>query len=261
MITGKAIRVFVLMLILVFVALDTWITRMRAVDWDTPLRLSLYPIVADGKDSTREYVKGLQLEDFSALETFLQREAKNHGVALTTPLRVRLGQEIAELPPQPPADRGLLGTAWWSLKLRWWSKRKESAQPPLAGQVRIFVLYYDPDTSPRLAHSLGLQKGWVGVVHAFASRNLAANNNVVIAHELLHTLGASDKYNPRTTLPLFPGGYADPKRNPLYPQVAAEIMGGRIPVSGTQAEIPANLDETVVGLLTAREIGWSKQDD
>jgi len=33
-------------------------------------------------------------------------------------------------------------------------------------------------------------------------------------------------------------------------------MGGRIPNSKTSAEIPKSLKQTLIGDLTAREIGW-----
>ena len=81
---------------------------------------------------------------------------------------------------------------------------------------------------------------------------------IVATHELLHTLGASDKYDPATNLPLHPTGYAEPYLEPRYPQQFAEIMGGRIPESSGRARIPSNLAETVIGPDTAREIGWRK---
>ncbi len=71
-----------------------------------------------------------------------------------------------------------------------------------------------------------LQKGLIGIVHTFAQRPMAGSNNIVIAHELLHTLGATDKYDPNTGAPLFPIGFGDPERKPLYPQEDAEIMAG-----------------------------------
>ena len=64
----------------------------------------------------------------------------------------------------------------------------------------------------RVATRSGLQKGLIGVVNAFASDEQAAQNNVVIAHELLHTVGATDKYDPRTNQPSHPDGYAEPDR-------------------------------------------------
>lgn len=257
MTTGKKIRVGILLLILGLVALDTWLTRVRTTDWDSPLRLTLYPIAADGSETAQKYVGELQREHFTELESFLAREARRYGVKAPEPLRVRLGPVLTQLPPTPPADRSVLGTVWWSLKLRWWSRRMESGQTRPYSQARVFVLYYDPATSPHVAHSLGLQKGMIGVVHAFASQRMASSNNMVIAHELLHTLAATDKYQPDTGLPRYPEGYADPGRQPRFPQDQAELMGGRIPLAANRAEIPESLSQVVVGPLTAREIGWA----
>ncbi len=96
------------------------------------------------------------------------------------------------------------------------------------------------------------------MVNAFASRAQQGSNNVVIAHELLHTFGASDKYDAATNMPSFPDGFAEPDANPRYPQRMAEIMAGRIPISPTFAETPRSLDEVVIGAATAREISWRK---
>jgi hypothetical protein len=89
-------------------------------------------------------------------------------------------------------------------------------------------------------------------------RRQAGSNNVVLAHEMLHTLGATDKYDLQTTLPIFPDGYAEPNKNPRYPQESAELMAGRIPVSEKRAEIPDDLTQCTVGAATARELKWLK---
>jgi hypothetical protein len=82
-------------------------------------------------------------------------------------------------------------------------------------------------------------------------------NNVIIAHELLHTLGATDKYHSGTGQPREPDGLADAARTPLYPQAAAEIMAGRIAMSPDDAVIPQSLHYTVIGAATAAEIGMA----
>lgn len=79
---------------------------------------------------------------------------------------------------------------------------------------------------------------------------------MVLAHELLHTLGATDKYALTSNLPLFPDGFAEPDAKPLLPQSKAELMAGRIPLDDRHATIPDSLRNVVVGQLTAREIGW-----
>ena len=256
--TARGIRIALLLAVLAMVGLDAWLTRARTTSWENTLRVSVYPIVADGRDATREYVAALTREDFAPIEGFLQREASRYGVALAEPARVWLRPRLDAPPPLPPRDRGLLGTAGWSLKLRWFAWRRESAQPRPRGQARIFVLYYDPETSPTVAHSLGLKEGLIGIVHAFAVRSQAQANNFVIAHELLHTLGATDKYDPASGLPRHPDGYAEPEREPLHPQEFAEVMGGRIPRAPGRADIPTGLGEVVVGPATAAEIGWGR---
>jgi hypothetical protein len=75
---------------------------------------------------------------------------------------------------------------------------------------------------------------------------------------LLHTVGATDKYDAASNHPVFPDGYAEPDQEPRYPQTAAELMAGRIPISDSEAEIPQDLSETLVGPTTAREIQWLK---
>jgi hypothetical protein len=77
-----------------------------------------------------------------------------------------------------------------------------------------------------------------------------------MAHEMLHTLGATDKYDLANGLPSWPAGYADPERKPLYPQTQAELMGGRIPIDAHHAEVPGSLSDVIVGAATATEIGW-----
>jgi hypothetical protein len=256
-VTWRGVRIALLLVVLGMVALDTWMTRLRTTSWDQTLRVSVVPIVADGQPATRDYVAGLTLDDFTAIEAFAREQAPNYGVTTPEPVKIWLRPALAELPPLPPRERSLLGTVGWSLQLRWWASRREAAQPRPRGQAKIFVLYYDPASTPAVAHSLGLKEGVIGIVHAFASRAQAPTNNVVIAHELLHTLGATDKYDPATGQPRHPGGYAEPGREPLHPQDFAELMGGRIPLGPGKSAIPVSLDQVVVGPATAAEIGWS----
>src|SRR5205807_126971 len=126
-------------------------------------------------------------------------------------------------------------------KLRWFAAHATKVAGRAPPGIRIFVLYHDPSTLDTVPDSHGLQKGLVGVVHAFAQPAMAGSNNIVIAHELMHTLGASDKYAPGSGEPLYPAGFADPERQPLYPQTQAEIMAGRRALSAQEFEMPQGL--------------------
>jgi hypothetical protein len=143
----------------------------------------------------------------------------------------------------------------WSLKLRYWAWRvtRHAREPE---DVRIFVLYHDPALTPTVPHSLGLTKGLIGVVYAFATPLMNGENDVVIAHELLHTVGATDKYSPLSDAPRFPDGYGDPRQTPLYPQATAELMAGRRMLSANRWEQAPSLDDVVIGPATALEIRW-----
>lgn len=253
----KSLRILILLFILLGVSLGTWLSKARTTDWNEPLWVTIYPINGDGSEVSQRYIENLDPKQFDHIQSFMKQQARLYGIPIENPIEMKLRNQVSEKPPTPPQNRNIVAIAWWSLKLRHWANSVEKADPELPGDIRMFVNFYDPQTHPTVQHSLGLQKGLIGVVHAFAGRRQSAQNNVVIAHELLHTLGATDKYSPVDNLPIHPEGYADPDRQPLFPQTSAELMGGRIPLSPTNAEIPASLKNVVIGPLTAAEINWS----
>jgi len=249
----RLIRIAILLTVLAFVGLGAYVDRERTTDWDDTLWVGVFPVNADGQPATDRYIASLSPREFAAIEAFFTREARAFGVQVDRPVHVELYPEVEELPPSLEPGTSLPGRIWWSLKTRYYTSR--FAGDTLA-DIRVFVLYHDPDRTRAVPHSLGLQKGLLGIVHAYAGRRYDATNNVVIAHEVMHTLGATDKYDPTTNLPVFPQGYADPDADPLYPQEQAEIMAGRIAVSAVEAEIPGNLSEVAVGSQTAAEVNW-----
>jgi len=253
--TFKQLRILFLLLILFLVAASTWLTQLRSTSWEKPLVVAIYPINGDGSAQSAAYIENLSLDTFDDIEIFFADEAEQFRLALKQPVEIVLGPVLTEHPPAPPKGRNPLGVMWWSLKIRWWAWQVARDVGPPAN-IQIFVLYNDPDLNPRVAHSLGLKKGLLGVVHAFASQAQTGGNNFVIAHELLHTVGASDKYELRTNLPLYPIGYAEPDKQPLLPQEFAEIMAGRMQLSPSTMRQPRDLDEVMIGEYTAREIRW-----
>ena len=253
----KAIRITILLLILIVVGGVTWMTKYRALKWDRALDVVIFPINADKTDITRAYIASLRRETFQPIADLMKDEGKRYGIATNEPVRVWLAPELDVIPPSPPFSGNVFSIMMWSLKLRYWAWQHDHFDGTKPN-IRLFALYHDPARTPVLAHSLGLEKGMLGVANVFASRRQAGSNNVVLAHEMLHTLGATDKYDLQTTLPIFPDGFAEPQKTPRFPQDAAELMGGRIPISGAHAEIPDDPTQCVIGSATARELRWLK---
>jgi hypothetical protein len=252
----RLLRITALLTLLVVVAGTQWLTQTRIGSWEKPIWLTIYPIVADAGATTARYAEDLEAEAFADIGGFLGREAGRYGRDLQAPLALQMAPVSHALPPSlPPAD-SRLATAVWSLRMRWWAWRRDREDGLPGADVQVFVLYRGTEGTHMLDRSVGTQKGMYGIVNAYASRASAPRNRVVVAHELLHILGATDKYDPSNGQPLVPGGLADPDRRPPYPQEKAEIMGGRIAVSPNHAVMPESLRSCVIGRATAAEIGW-----
>jgi hypothetical protein len=248
---SRSWRILVLLLVLALVAGTTFFERQWVRGWTRPLAVAIYPVAVN--DASADYIGQLKTQDFLEIGAFLASEAprwRRNGIPAA---QIRLMAPIRAIPPLPQA-RNALEAIQWSLRLRWYAFRQTPFWASL-GTVRLFLLYHPLQFDQALPHSYGLQKGMLGVVHVFADDAQRAQNNFVITHELLHTLGATDKYDANGQ-PIYPTGFADPNTQPPYPQYRAEIMGGRVAITPNRAEIPKGLEEAVVGYATAAEIGW-----
>ena len=107
---------------------------------------------------------------------------------------VEYNGRLQEGPPQPPLQQSVLKNIWWSLKFRAWAVLRAWNSDGDQGDVELFVNYYDTKKTQSLGHSVGLQGGLIGIINAFAHKSYRGSNQVVITHELMHTVGASDKY-------------------------------------------------------------------
>jgi hypothetical protein len=251
----RGLRIGVLLAILAAVIFHTALDRRDVKRWRSPLWVGVFPIAGDGQAASGNYVRSLTSADLGGIDEFLRRESKRNG-GPAEPARIQLYP--GPHPPLPPRgdSNGPVANGLWSLRLRWYAWRRMQAIDGPAPRVRIFVVYHDPARTVKVPHSVGLEKGLLGVVHAFADHNLGGENQIVIAHELLHTLGASDKYDARNQ-PVYPEGYAEPAQEPRFPQRRAEVMAGRRALTADTADMPTGLETVVVGAATAREIGWA----
>ncbi|MBS1196360.1 MAG: hypothetical protein H6R18_145 [Proteobacteria bacterium] len=253
----KQFRVFVLVLILLGVSVEALLTRNHLQDWSSTLNVAIFPINGDGSAESRSFINSLKEADFAPIEQYFGEQAAQYGLAQTRPIRIYLGSEIQKHPPEKPAKAGFFSSIYWSLAMRYWVRRN-TPSIHVRPDIRIFALYFDPAKYKRLPDSTGLAKGQIGMAYLFADRGLNGSNLLVTTHEMLHTLGATDKYGLQTNQPIFPVGYAEPYKSPRYPQEFAEIMAGRVPMSETEANIPESVQKTMIGFVTAREIRWIK---
>ena len=251
----KAIRISILLLILTFVVLSTWLSAARSTDWNNTLYVKVYPINADGSELTSRYIDGLEVRTFEGIESFVARETERFSKSVSRPVRMELGEIISEQPPSLDGASNVFDVMLWSLKMRWWVGSVTDDQDAIEPDVSIFVRYHQAEGVFVLENSVGMQKGMFGIVNAYTGRRHQGRNNVIIAHEFFHTLGATDKYEMGSGQPHNPDGLAEPDRSPLFPQRYAEIMGGRIALAENDAVIPQSLKFALVGPITAQEIG------
>ncbi len=250
----KRLRIAVLLYVLLFVAGAQLLTARNATDWDAPLWVDIYAVAGDESAVTRRFIEELRATEFAEAEAFFAREAKRYGVTLDRPFKLEIVGEYADALPHLDAGAGPFDVLLWSLRMRWVATRLRWQAEP-SGDIVVFAVFHEPTHGVALDRSTALDKGLVAVANLFADRDARATNQIVLAHELLHTLRATDKYSLASNAPSYPDGYAAPDARPLLPQSKAELMAGRIPLDEQRAEIPHDLGAVVIGAAT----GWQSR--
>lgn len=252
----KAFRIITLLLIFLSLAFYAKTQKLKSRSWVTPLDVVIYPMNSDQSVVVQNYISQLDQSVFTEIDRFFQNEAAHYQLTLVQPVSTQLGSIIETYPPSAPsANASFIETILWSIKFRYWAYQHTPDNQSNLHRVRVFIHFHEASEHTQLQHSLGLDKGLLSIVHAFASKEQESQNNIVIAHELLHTVGATDKYNVDNQS-VFPDGYANPEQKPLFPQLQAEIMSGRIPLSSTASKMAESLQDCIIGEKTAEEINW-----
>lgn len=245
-------RVAVLLGVLAGVAFFEWRAHREIASWARPVRVAVFPVPSE--PSTAAFAASLSADDLEPISQFLANEAERHGLGFRPLVSFAMGEVLSDPPPATPSAPGVLEAVAFSLALRWWAFTAVRPAAAPEHEIRIALVLHPSRDGAELQHSVGLARGRVGVVHAFADRSLLGLLRVVTAHELLHIAGATDKYGPNG-VPAYPEGYVDPRLGP-GPRPMTEIMAGtRVDAEG-QLRLPRSLEECGVGAATAREIGW-----
>jgi len=252
----RAARIGLLLAVLGAVAFAQWRAQRRFASWTEPVRVAVFAGAAD--PSVERFAKSLSPADFAPIGRFIGQEAMRHGLGFRPSITFRIGPRLRELPPPTPDDAGVWDAVRFSLALRWWAMTAIDTDSVGKHDARIALVLHPPRDGASLQHSVGLARGQVGVVHAFADRDLLGLLRVVTAHELFHLAGATDKYRPDGR-PAFPEGYANPSGGP-GPRPVVEIMAGtRIDEHGA-TQLPESLEDCAVGPATARELQWRRTE-
>ena len=252
----KLMRIVLLLSILFVILLSTWMTEKQMAAWERPITVTVYPVLGDSEPQTARFARSITADSFADVNRFFDRESTAYSFSVTPAFRFQLAKVSANKPPEIPDQFDPAAIALWSLKMRWWAWMMDLKDGLIQSDIQMFVIYHSLNGSNEVGISVGMRKGRYGIVKSYARDSLQDRNLVVFTHEMLHVLGASDKYILSTGEPIFPSGFADPDKRPLFPQEEAEIMGGRIPMSSYASVMPASLEECKIGRTTATEIGF-----
>jgi hypothetical protein len=197
-----------------------------------------------------------------ALAARLAAEKERHRVPGPAPFAFRLAGAApfdGPLPLHPASDGPVARLAhayrlWRALR----SADQASGFSPEPYDVRVYLLLEPtaPNGPAAFAEGSGALGGEVGLVRASADLADPTLALGALAHEVLHCLGATDKYDAGGHA-LAPQGLAEPDLSPLYPQRYAEWMVGEVPTAPGRGRLPRSLGEVRIGPATAREIGWA----
>lgn len=232
-------------------------SRLARNDWDRTLDIAFVLVDVEGVDPAGIEALRARLPE---LEERLATEGHRYRPSMPRPFRLRLlGPVRGAAPPAAPEGDSIVDLAKYALAQRDYVKDIDARAGVDGGyDSRVYLALRKPRHALQtLVEGHSEEGGRIGIVELELDTEAEAAHLplVVAAHEMLHTLGATDKYdsNGRT---LIPQGLAEPERVPLLPQRFAEIMARNRPISPSEEKVPASIAEIAVGAQTAREIRW-----
>ncbi|MDP9034359.1 MAG: hypothetical protein M3O50_06100 [Myxococcota bacterium] len=254
-------RVTVLSAILFGVLLWGWRdvrSRRERNSWKRPLSVAvvlvrLEPLDHDAIDAFHARVHALD----ARLEQ--ERERYRHGAPRPFVLTFVGPVDGMAGPPQTSGE-GWLAALKEGWALSRWAARVDHAANLDVGvyDSRVYVAARPPASRDRaMVEGESEQGGRVGAVEVELDVSMVDLALFVTAHELFHTLGATDKYDAAGRT-LVPAGLVEPSRVPRWPQRFAEVMARNRPLAPGLETPPESLGELAIGEATADEIGWTR---
>jgi hypothetical protein len=250
-----AVLLSILVVVIAYAVTDVRSRRART-EWRRTLEVAIVVVRAAPID---EGAVPALVERAVALDAALDAEMRRYRQGGPAPFHFTvLGPIDGAPPPRADAD-GLWAAITHSLALTMWTRDVDARASVnrRAFDARIYVSARPRASRTRVSVEGDSEPGGrVGTVSVDLDATSADYALAVVAHEALHTLGATDKYGSDGRV-VEPGGLAEPDAVPRYPQSKYEVMTrGRLVAPGVE-RAPGDLDELGVGPATAAEIRWT----
>jgi hypothetical protein len=217
-------------------------------------------VLVETPNVNREALRRVE-QRVSALEERLTAEFRRYRASGSPPFAfVVFGPIPQRVRPPKSATDGWFDLVRHAFELsRFTRDVDERAGVPSRGfDARLYLVATAPTTSgAAFVEGASEQGGHVGVAWAELDESMADFALFVAAHELFHTLGASDKYDAAGRT-IVPDGLAEPEKIPILPQAFVELMARNRPIEASVEVPPSSLHELAVGPRTALEVGWSE---
>jgi len=260
-----------LLLFLTFLTLIAASRFRQRIDWygDAPIRVLLLELMLPGTETTNRLMafNGTPVQEpaevtVKCVEEFFPREFAryNEGEAAHVELHVSGPYQVEIDPPDVyDADASAATLMWRSLQYhRYFKKLAAGLGVDFRDyDARLVAVFVAGDQDEQIeAGSMASRGRRFGVVFLNLYHMDYTYSALTLLHEIGHTFGASDKYDYDTFLAVWPEGYAEPERSPVFPQQYAELMAGDIPIAPQDEVEIASLDQVRLGVDSAHELGW-----
>ncbi len=247
----RNVRVGVLLVFLGSVglwALSRQLRLDRRTNWQRPLTVSVVLVTQaePGSALTGRWEAAAE----ALTEWFTTEWARYRPPGAQPPVRFVL-EQVARVETLPVAPEDTQGTVAFERQLN----DIDTQVGVRRNDATVYVALSAAVERSARVEGIGEAGGRRGLIYADLNATEVTLESVALAHELLHCLGASDKYDAEGHA-AGAAGLVAPLQVPLYPQPGGEVMVGEVATGPHNGEPIRSLREVHVGPVTAREIRW-----